>query len=359
MNFVFMFNAVTLGSGYVNRNYNLAKKMRQKGENAWFFTFIKRREFDIPIESVGIPARLVDAPVLKHYLSFRTTRQLKRLNPKYLHVDFTPIDEYAYHASRKLKASVVYSYHGVADPTLYEGKARKIRIKQLERIHKNIRNADLRISVSKYMQRELEEQGIDSHVVYNGIDPEFFRPDVAETVDKKILFLSRLEPHKGVHFIIDAFKRIKREIPDATLDIAGSGANKEYYEQLLQKSKDVEGIHFLGKVPDILLPKLYASASLFVLPTLWEGFGMPFMEAQACGTPCVGFDLCSIPEVVQHGKTGLLVPPKDIDALSEACIEILSSKKKQETLSKNAYRWSRKFTWDKITDRFISLVQQV
>ncbi len=131
---------------------------------------------------------------------------------------------------------------------------------------------------------------------------------------RTIVFVGKEFARKGGHVLVDAFARVRRSMPKARLLVAGPPV----------PGAAPLGVAFLGFVPLDELPALLAQATVFALPTLSEPFGIAFLDAMACGVPCVGTRVEAIPEIVRDGVTGLLVPPGDPDALAEALERLLA-----------------------------------
>jgi glycosyltransferase involved in cell wall biosynthesis len=123
---------------------------------------------------------------------------------------------------------------------------------------------------------------------------------------------------KGVRYGLQAFQQIAEVFPQAHLVIAGKGPLQD---ELEQQTTLGERVHFLGWRDDV--PTLLAALDVLIAPSLWEGFGLVLLEAMAQQTPIIGSAVSAIPEVVKHGETGLLVPPRDVDALAEALHQLL------------------------------------
>jgi glycosyltransferase involved in cell wall biosynthesis len=119
---------------------------------------------------------------------------------------------------------------------------------------------------------------------------------------------------KGGHVLLEAFRILRRRIPRARLLVAGAPAPRRVPERAT----------FLGPVDPVELPALFSQATVFALPTLQEPFGLAFLDAMACGLPCVGTRIEAVPEIVREGETGLLVPPGDPTALAAALQRLLA-----------------------------------
>jgi glycosyltransferase involved in cell wall biosynthesis len=131
----------------------------------------------------------------------------------------------------------------------------------------------------------------------------------------------RLTTQKGFTYALQAFKRIEREFPEAHLLIAGDGPLNMPLKAEARQLGLARRVHFLGWRTDI--PNVLAGLDVFVMPSLWEGFGLVLLEAMAQALPVVGSAVSAIPEIVAHGETGLLVPPRDPDALADALRTLL------------------------------------
>lgn len=213
-----------------------------------------------------------------------------------------------------------------------------------------IKNADFAISNSKFSRQMLRDRaGIDSVVIYNKIDLERFKGDLDRTIVRRkygiehsealILFVGRVVPSKGIHLLIKAFKLLKQSFPDARLMIVGNPYYKDYFKKLKEISDAT--VVFASYVSDEELPYYYAACDVYATASLWEGFNLPLVEAQACGKPVVAFNIGPHPEVVNDGETGFLVPPKDVNALAEAIIKLIKDDKLRKEMGKNGYKMVR------------------
>jgi len=186
------------------------------------------------------------------------------------------------------------------------------------------------ILISNWMKRFLKS--CKSIVVHNTIDPADFRhldPDrIRLEINIKgrfIVFIGSLEERKGIKYLIKAFPLIKTIIPDIKLLIVGKPlpGQKGYLNKLKRLAND-ENIIFTGPRPDVC--DIISAGSVVAVPSLSEAFGRIIIEAMACGKPVVASNVGGIPEIIEDGKTGLLVPPKDEKALAGAIIKLFTSK---------------------------------
>jgi len=160
-----------------------------------------------------------------------------------------------------------------------------------------------------------------------------------------ILYLGTIEPRKNVARLVRAYNRVAENIPH-DLVLAGKwGWSFEDVEKEIVKSPFKNRIKVLAHVEHESLPALYSTAAVFVFPSLYEGFGLPPLEAMACGTPVITSNVSSLPEVV--GDYALKINPLDEVALAEAMEKIVSDSALRERLITGGLVWAKKFNWDR------------
>jgi glycosyltransferase involved in cell wall biosynthesis len=217
------------------------------------------------------------------------------------------------------------------------------------------------IADSEYVRHEIIDTfGIDQQKVITtllGVEKRFHPHDLmsAQALMKlyrlryKSFFLvvSTLEPRKNLKLVIDAYSRLphttKANYPLVIAGMSGwkmSGFKKEI-EQLQSKGY----LRMLGYIDDESLPIIYSSALSFIYPSRYEGFGLPPLEAMACGTPVITSNASSLPEVV--GDAGILVSPDDDIGLSEVMTQMVDDPELVEALSSKSISRSKQFTWEK------------
>lgn len=199
-----------------------------------------------------------------------------------------------------------------------------------------------------------------------GVDHERFRPPInKEEARRKILgkFFMKDSPYfihisetnwarKNVFRMLDAFKNAKDEGVKHNLIIIGK-ADPIVYE----KARSIPGVTILGYVSDEHLVSFLQGADALILPSLHEGFGLPLVEAMACGVPVVASNTFSPPEVAD--KAGLFVNPYDISDITNKIIEISKNKKLRETLSDNAQIRSQEFSWQNMANNLLKLIEKI
>lgn len=173
------------------------------------------------------------------------------------------------------------------------------------------------------------------HVVYRAVDRAVFKPlPVPDGFRRKyglevgvasILYVGSEDPRKNVEGLIRAFARVRDRVPGAQLAKVGAAHFPVERQRLLSLVDELglDGrVRFLDHVSDDDLPLFYNAARVFVLPSFYEGFGLPALEAMSCGTPVVASDRASLPEVV--GQGGVLVDPEDVEGLADAIAGLLA-----------------------------------
>lgn len=315
-----------------------AKELSQQGNSITIFALdadMKPPE-NVELRLLGMPRRLFWQRVYRLVFpldfpkAIRWVPQLKGFEIVYSHS--YPMNWLACLAKRFYGVEFVYYHYGIPGPKVFPGLAGRMYQRIFIALaNRTARRADSAISISHYLQRQLkQETGLDSKVVYNSIDIERFHPGLDGSNIRNryglgqgpiIVYVGRISPYKGVHLLIQAFGLVRQEIPNAKLLIVGKHTFPDYSRKLREMADD--SVIFAGYVSDEELPYYYAACDLYATATLWEGFNLPLAEAQACGKPVVAFNLGPHPEVVSDGETGLLVPPRDTDALAEAVIKLL------------------------------------
>ena len=175
-----------------------------------------------------------------------------------------------------------------------------------------------------------------------GIDLErYSKGDGPDTDDPYILTLATIIPRKNYLNLIKAFELIADEIPHRLVIGGGDGMGAEQVHKYAEKSKYRERIDFLGYVDNSLLPKLYQGASAFVFPSIYEGFGIPPLEAYACGCPVTCSKASSLPEVM--GEKAKYFDPFDVQDISESIIRLLENPQHTER--------GQLPTWDSVTSK--------
>ncbi len=244
--------------------------------------------------------------------------------------------------------------------SVYRGLRRRILV-----------GADHLFPVSRYTGSLLEASGVPAEritVVSNGTDTTQFAPadatiarrDLGTESRRVILTVSRLVPRKGIDTVLRALPRVAEEFPETIYLIGGTGTDRERLERLAADLGISTFVRFLGRLSDEELPLYYNACDLFVMPSRSdapnvEGFGIVFLEANACGKPVIGADTGGIPDAIRDGETGLLVPPDDPRALFNAILRIFRDPVFARRLGEQGRdRVVREATWDHVAGRIFA-----
>jgi len=170
-----------------------------------------------------------------------------------------------------------------------------------------------------------------------------------------ILFVGQLQPRKNLGRLVEAFEQVADAQSDQHLVIAGGhGWLKQTILQRIEESPKRSRIHLIGRVPDDLLPALYWGADVFVLPSLYEGFGMPALEAMASGCPVVTSNVSSLPEV--SGGAAVLVDPYRAEDIVRG---IREARALRAELRERGIRRAAQFDWDKTAEKTLRVIEDV
>jgi phosphatidylinositol alpha-1,6-mannosyltransferase len=239
-----------------------------------------------------------------------------------------------------------------------------------------LHQVDAFLPVSHYTASLLHKLGIPTsrtRVVPNGTDPHRFRPRDDTPLRQRLglsdrpllLTVGRLVRRKGVDTVLRALPSIAKHCPDVAYVVVGTGPDQARLERLAARLKVLDRVRFVGEVDHDRLPLYYSAADLFVMPAREdppdvEGFGLVFLEANACGTPVIGARTGGIPDAIVDGETGLLVPPNAPEALAEAATRILTTPDLADTLGhQGRHRAVNEAAWDHIADRIYDHLQRV
>ncbi len=211
---------------------------------------------------------------------------------------------------------------------------------------------------SKYVSGEFT-------VIPNGIDLKMFNTAVKPFPgfnDGKIniLFVGRLEKRKGVNYLLDAFRKLKREYPSIRLIIVGPGKNLRKRYEMKVRMQRIKDVMFIGGVPYEALPQYYQAADIFCAPaTGKESFGIVLLEAMALGKPIVATSNEGYASVITDGEQGLLVPPRNSQALALALKRLIDDPPMRTRLGAHGLESVGKYDWTLVARRVMDYYEQV
>lgn len=210
------------------------------------------------------------------------------------------------------------------------------------------------ITQPNYLQSSpyLGKYGDKIEVIPNGVDVDKFKPVNVVKLEKSIFFLSLLDEfhkYKGLDYLLNALKKVKLEIDNVKLIIGGKGKLLDYYSNMANDLGLKGNVEFHGFIPDEKIVEYYNKCSVFVLPSIsskQEGFGIVALEALACETPVISTEIVGVADDVKKSNAGLIVPPKNVDELANAIIEILNNNDSSEKMGISGRKLvEEKYTW--------------
>jgi spore coat protein SA len=244
--------------------------------------------------------------------------------------------------------------------------------------------------ITNLIRQRFPELSARCKTIYNGVQVDVFQrkngdQQKAKMGEKRLLFVGRVSPEKGVHVLINAFVRLAERYPELHLNLAGPvGAMPiefivkvsddphvinlaEWYSEdygiLLQRlipQHLAHRVHFIGSVPQAQLPAYYQAADILVNPSFSESFGMSLVEAMATEKPVIATQVGGMVEIVEPGKTGLLIPQGSVDALADAIASLLDNDDLREQMGKNGrQRALDLFDWPQISNCLLGYYQSL
>jgi len=239
-------------------------------------------------------------------------------------------------------------------------------------VERSVRQADRIIAVSQStaadLQRIWKVPASKIEVIRHGVGSAYKPHDpgaAAETVANKygvskdyVLTVGTVGPHKNLITLVKAMK-VLRERGELSFQLLAVGAKSrkdtKLFKALESSGLTGEDIRFLGYVPEEDLSVLYSGSCLFVFPSLYEGFGLPLVEAMACGVPVVASNTSSIPEVV--GNAALLVPPTQPEAFAEAILRVRSDPDLRKAMIEKGLSRATRFRWDNAACQLLECIR--
>jgi glycosyltransferase involved in cell wall biosynthesis len=217
------------------------------------------------------------------------------------------------------------------------------------------------LHISEYSRRVAgHDHAPWAHVVSGGVDAERFSPDPAVVRNGMVLFVGRMLPHKGVHDLIDALDA------DVAAEIIGPAPDSRYLDELQTRARGKQ-VRFRSGCDDQAVVDAYRRAACVVLPSVYkdlyggetrmpELLGQSLLEGMACGAPGLCTDVASLPEVIAHGETGLVVPPNDPSALRAALRWMRAHPEERARMGERARRRAvERFNWQAVVRRCLEL----
>lgn len=249
------------------------------------------------------------------------------------------------------------------------GKLRKCYIRLLTRCL--LEKAERIVTVSQHSMNDIAKHSKKSvsklSVVYEGVEDKFRVIDDPSVLmccrekyklpERFVLYVGMLEPGKNIYRLIRAYSGIYKTIREKLVIAGKKGwAYSEIFELVKELGIEKE-VLFTGYVDDKDLPALFNCASVFVYPSLYEGFGLPCLEAMACGVPVITSGVTSLPEVV--GDAAVLVDPQNEESIALAIKELVGSEHLREEKQKKGFERIKMFSWEKSTQKLLQVFGEI
>ena len=255
---------------------------------------------------------------------------------------------------RRPNTSVIYTVHHtyVQQARLVPGQAWKQALVPLERA--SYRKADVVTgdcpSTTAALRNELGIVG--AFTVPSGVDTQRFRPLAGERIPQSLLFVGRLDARKGIEQVVGAMPLLLERAPDARLYIIGTGPIEAKLRAAARDGGYEDQVAYLGRVSNEDLVRWYNRASLVVVPSAFEGFGLAVLEAQACGAPVLATATEGLRDLIEDGVTGRLAPFGQPEELARVAAELLRDGKQRRSLTEAGLRQAQAYDWDRVAERW-------
>ena len=178
----------------------------------------------------------------------------------------------------------------------------------------------------------------------------------------RLCYIKSHRPKYGPDILLKAMARVRETIPDVTLSLAGRGEMTEELKQLAKDLRLEDAVDFTGFVPNAEIYSFIRRHHIMVMPSVMESesFGVAVLEASACGRPVIASRIGGVPEVLENGQTGILVPPDDVDSLAGAILDLANRPEKREKIGRNGYEFVREhYGWNVSVDKMTALYEEL
>jgi glycosyltransferase involved in cell wall biosynthesis len=311
-------------------------------------------------------ARRAVFPVFSYILD--TARLAARLAPELIHCNtYFPVYS-GVMAARWMKVPVVSTFHDIyglggwikSQNSVMWGLAGHLAtIIATQLPHDRI------ISVSPQCKQKLLALSIREDkitVVPNGVDLTLFDTTRVKKISKQVLYVGRLVEFKHVDWLIEAFAKVLKEIPEAKLKVVGDGPERSRLQDLVRKMGIRKHVTFTGLTPTYeAVIHYYKESEVFVLPSTVEGEAIVLKEAMAAGLPLIAMNVpgSGVLSLIRDEKNGFLLEPGRPKLIAEKVIQLLQDKKLRERRGKTGRKFVEKFDWEAIAERTLQVYQEV
>jgi len=340
--------------------YHLINELRKMGcpVSGYAFDFLGRNNYRKQIDELGIFA---DICTLMPYGVYRRVWRYLPIQYNWL---FQPKAD-IYHFFNfiippYIKGKTIVTIYDMVYEKFPETMERKNYLKLKRELKRSAHQSDIIITISENSKKEIIEyldvEPSKIKIIYPGIDHELFNKDIDEDQkniirkkyklpDRYALYLGNLEPRKNVKSIIKGIAEYNHNYHDnLLLVIAGeSGWMYEPIYKTIQEYKMDHNIVFTGYIDEVDKPAIYKMSEIFLFPSLYEGFGIPVLEAMASGVPVITSNTSSLPEVV--GDAAILVNPQNVENIVNSIFSLNNNQKLRNDLIQKGLAQSKKYNW--------------
>jgi glycosyltransferase involved in cell wall biosynthesis len=252
--------------------------------------------------------------------------------------------------AKRLRKPVVLNYHsGEAEDHLAHWGAW---------VHPWLKKANEIVVPSKYLQHVFASHGYRTRVIHNTVDVTRFRYRVRSPLRPRLLSSRNLERHYGVDQILIAFALLKTNVPHATLTIAGIGSQEEELRHLVQKLK-LTDVNFLGRIEPAAMRSIYDEADVFLNASYIDNQPLSILEAMASGLPIVTTGVGDIPDMIQNGLFGTLVPVNDPAAMAKAVMALLEQPERAASMAHGAEQSLKRYSWSHVSAQWAQVYEEL
>jgi glycosyltransferase involved in cell wall biosynthesis len=258
-----------------------------------------------------------------------------------------------------VKKPLFFTIHGTYGVLPLDNLKTKFLVKRVYKKAKKI------FCVSKFTEKQvLKRIKLNNTIVINnGVDYNKFQ--ISEKIELETLSLlsvGALKPRKGYHISIPAIAEVKKKYPNIKYYIVG-GKPQKIYTDLVKNLNLEKNIEFLQNLSDKELIKLYYKSNIFLLTSVtindndFEGFGLVYLEAGACGRPVVGAYGSGAEDAIIDGETGILVPQNDVQKTAEAILKLLDNPELAKKMGENGKKFAQKMDWKNMVDEYVKIYE--
>ena len=301
------------------------------------------------------------------YLPFEVLilkREILRINPDIVHAHDTYLPYSTAAAMHSKKYPTLLTVHDIAAEKIkfvdgYRFLTRLITIPHEKHVLSKIQNVIVCSQFNKDIINNMASSKV--YVIPNGVNPPNIQNIQSRSFSTKnsIFYVGMLLKSKGVDILISAIPIIKKSIPDVCLNIAGAGKEETNLKNLVKELNIEENVKFLGFITEEEKYSYYKSIDIFVLPSLFEPFGLVLLEAMSCGKPVVASNVGGVPYIAEDGKTGLLFESENVKDLAEKVIMLLRDEELREKMGKAGRERAKEFTWEKVAERTVEVYKEI